>query len=80
MRQKLNYLAAIVRIEPRLNTIPKVKHGGGMIWGWFSSTGTGDLHIIRETLYSQKLRNCRQSSLQLHQKTWYGKVLGVSTQ
>ena len=28
------------------NTIPTVKHGGGMLWGCFSAKGTGRLHRI----------------------------------
>jgi len=29
------------------NTTPTVKFGGGMVWGCFSSNGTGRIHIIK---------------------------------
>uniref|UniRef100_A0AAY5L0R4 Tc1-like transposase DDE domain-containing protein n=1 Tax=Esox lucius TaxID=8010 RepID=A0AAY5L0R4_ESOLU len=37
--------------EPK-NTIPTVKHGGGniMLWGCFSTKGTGQLHCIKGTM------------------------------
>lgn len=40
----------------RNNTLPTVKHGGGsiMAWGCFSSSGTGELHVIKGTMNSQK--------------------------
>lgn len=47
------------------NTIPTVKFGGGniMVWGCFSSSGTGKIHIIKERMNSAIYREILEENL-----------------
>lgn len=47
------------------NTIPTVKFGGGniMVWGSFSSNGTGNIHVIEGIMTGHKYREILQEHL-----------------
>ena len=47
------------------NTIPAVKHDGGciMLWGWFSSAGTGALVKITGKMDGAKYRKILEENL-----------------
>ena len=48
------------------NTIPTVKFGGGsiMIWGCFSSKGTGELQVIHDRMNGSMYREILEKNLQ----------------
>ena len=76
MKQKLNYFEGTRRqvfgkkngTAFKHNTIPTVKFAGGsiMIWGCFSSKGTGELPVIHSrmngSMYREILKNCQKSA------------------
>ena len=73
MKRKLNYSEGTQRqvfgekngtAFKKHNTIPTVKFGGGfiMIWGCFSSKGTGELQVIHGSMYRVILKKNLQKS------------------
>ena len=57
-------LNAKCHVWKKPGTIPKVKHGGGvMLWGCFSAAGTGRLFRIKEKMNRAKYREILDENL-----------------
>ena len=75
MKRKLNYSEGTQRqvfgekngtAFKKHNTIPTIKFGGGfiMIWGCFSSKGTGELQVIHDRINGSMYREILEKNLQ----------------